>query len=782
MPPVSPIHEVYHQQLLPLGHGYPLWDAEPEDKRFEIEIGTVGRMDAGKFWLLFNAMKTADDPYQKHGVPVAYEPFRPPTHAPQGPWEKIKFPLVVSQTVCNRDIAAALQAGTTSGTVSLGASLKFDCRENKGAFLLLERPAIAVLLPAKEHIARYMRDNFDHWLEFANTENGLMLRPEQIYFVYGTVKTSKWATGAFQGNCRNKEGSVQAQCMNVGNFDLSISISTEEYTRMEYNYGPTGTVPPVTEAFLEGHSSEAGRLTCPDATTPTPKCDQCVFFNYFKAKRRFMLGPRYMEAAAGPHELPPDDPRSTEGGVQLVGDDDDRWSLGDFEEGPGSTSEPPADPVDHLLDYILDNSDAQIAIACDADVYALFPESGFPPDISAALASMKPSIRIDDGRAGTLAIDITHPKARETHEDVQCSVTKAGISLTVETTPANTFHGVIPAAQKRPHSLDDSETEPPTTDPEQQQSSSWYRVLRGYREKIQRKRRKWPRVTHDSSHSIPIAICRALTATALSLDQKLIAEGYTDGTLVLHFVSLGRSMCARDDTPRRKAVCALAFAPDNMRLACAKENGAIAVWGTARRGRLGLMHGHSQAVTILAWSSDGTRLASASEDFVVCLWDATTYRLVSSLEGHDEPLAFLTFSPNSWWLVSGGEDGYCLLWNVVAGTLHQELDGHEETVRSADFDAHSARIVTCSDDTTARVWSVDTGEELLCLAAHRSPVIKATFSRDGRRILTVSCTTAKIFDAGTGEKRSTFKGESVVRRAFSALERTMAVPGVPVAA
>ena len=112
MPPVSPIHEVYHQQLLPLGHGYPLWDAEPEDKRFEIEIGTVGRMDAGKFWLLFNAMKTADDPYQKHGVPVAYEPFRPPTHAPQGPWEKIKFPLVVSQTVCNRDIAAALQAGT----------------------------------------------------------------------------------------------------------------------------------------------------------------------------------------------------------------------------------------------------------------------------------------------------------------------------------------------------------------------------------------------------------------------------------------------------------------------------------------------------------------------------------------------------------------------------------------------------------------------------------------------------------------------------------------------
>lgn len=112
MPPIQPIYRVYTEQLLPLGHGYPLWDAEPEQKTFEVEIGTVGYIDSGKFWNLFNATKSKEDPYQKMGVPEPYEPFNTPTDTLRGPWEKIKFPLVVSQTVCNRDVAAALQAGS----------------------------------------------------------------------------------------------------------------------------------------------------------------------------------------------------------------------------------------------------------------------------------------------------------------------------------------------------------------------------------------------------------------------------------------------------------------------------------------------------------------------------------------------------------------------------------------------------------------------------------------------------------------------------------------------
>ncbi len=252
------------------------------------------------------------------------------------------------------------------GSVSLGGSLKFDCRENTGAFLLLERPAIALVLPAKDRIVRYMRDNFDHWLEFANADNGLSLRPEEIYFVHGTVKTSKWAAGAFHGNCRNREGSLKAQLMEVGNFDLSISVSTEDYTRMEYNYGPT-------RRDFSGTSSVAVPSSNTDVdAVGTRKCDQCIFFNYFKAKKRLLMGPKYMAAAAGPHQLPPggrDDFATSDAPLTH----EDRWLEEDFEEMPDmkpvsvrttlmmwmlasrvDVLAKPCDPVDFLLDYILE--------------------------------------------------------------------------------------------------------------------------------------------------------------------------------------------------------------------------------------------------------------------------------------------------------------------------------------------------------------------------------------------------------------------------------------------
>lgn len=224
---------------------------------------------------------------------------------------------------------------SADGSISLGGSLKFDCRENTGAFLLLERPAVALVLPAKDHIVRYMRDNFYHWLEFANAENGLSLRQEEIYFVHGTVKTSKWASGAFHGNCRNREGSVQAQLMEVGNFNLSVSISTEDYTRMEYNYGPTGRD--------LGGPSRSPRLAVTDSTSAgayaadSHKCDQCIFFNYYKAKRRFMLGPKYMAAAAGPHHLPSPD-RDSDDPMHSTLVDESQWLDEDFE--PDMISEP----------------------------------------------------------------------------------------------------------------------------------------------------------------------------------------------------------------------------------------------------------------------------------------------------------------------------------------------------------------------------------------------------------------------------------------------------------
>ena len=65
---------------------------------------------------------------------------------------------------------------------------------------MLAPPGIAEDIESKRHIVNYMRENFDHWLEFANASNswGLDLSEQEILFVCGTLKTTHWAVAAFQ--------------------------------------------------------------------------------------------------------------------------------------------------------------------------------------------------------------------------------------------------------------------------------------------------------------------------------------------------------------------------------------------------------------------------------------------------------------------------------------------------------------------------------------------------------------------------------------------------------
>ncbi|KAH9886631.1 hypothetical protein C8Q73DRAFT_658067 [Cubamyces lactineus] len=308
MPPLPPpLYEVYSRQLLVVQRGYPLWDAEPENHRYEVEIGTVGRLDSGKLWLLFNAMKPANDPYQKHGVPRNFEPFNPPKSMVQGPWE-IQNNLFSSKTVKHGNITADLNAASPDGMVTAGGGLKFTSSENTGAFLLHTPPAVCMKLVSKRAIVRYMRDNLDHWLEFANDEHGMMLNADQFYFVYGTVKTSKWACAAFQGNVKSIEGSLQAQVVNSG-LNMSISLSTEDATRLEYNFGPTVSDGDESPLQLTAGSQEGG------SPRPPPRRDQCIFVNYYKAKKRLLWKPKIIQAAAEPQNLPPGDQDDSDDGV-----------------------------------------------------------------------------------------------------------------------------------------------------------------------------------------------------------------------------------------------------------------------------------------------------------------------------------------------------------------------------------------------------------------------------------------------------------------------------------
>lgn len=68
-------------------------------------------------------------------------------------------------------------------------------------------------------------------------------------------------------------------------------------------------------------------------------------------------------------------------------------------------------------------------------------------------------------------------------------------------------------------------------------------------------------------------------------------------------------------------VYALAFTPDDTRLAAACADGVIRLWDVARRQDVAELRGHIDYVYALSFSPDGSRLASGSGDFTVRIWD-----------------------------------------------------------------------------------------------------------------------------------------------------------------
>lgn len=184
--------------------------------------------------------------------------------------------------------------------VTVGAGIRFESTTNSGALVLLQPPAQTMKIESKLHIEKYMLAHHKSWFDLANTIRGLGLKEEDIVFVCGTTKTTRWAVAAFQGETfRKKEGFVSADFASFANVNFSINIASQVLPASYYRHGPP---PPQTIG-----PAPTGALTYPGHASSIPPSapNQCLFVNYFKMKRRILLWRVAMRAAGGPHQLPP---------------------------------------------------------------------------------------------------------------------------------------------------------------------------------------------------------------------------------------------------------------------------------------------------------------------------------------------------------------------------------------------------------------------------------------------------------------------------------------------
>ena len=233
-----------------------------------------------------------------------------------------------------------------------------------GAFTFLDAPARHRVLISEHPIRRYMRRNIHSWLEFAINRWGLNVRDEDLLFISGHTKTSRWAVAVFQGAFQQKEGHITGDFGPFASSGISVSISNQTLPSDHYRSGPFAPSPGPSNSPLpledESSSPSSTRPVSPDSptsplstTSPTSSTartsapqNQCLFIQFWKIKRRKFLLKGPIRAAAGYDELPDPDPDTQDLSISVTSEDGSALSDSQFDVVEGSA--PPSENVCYI--------------------------------------------------------------------------------------------------------------------------------------------------------------------------------------------------------------------------------------------------------------------------------------------------------------------------------------------------------------------------------------------------------------------------------------------------
>ncbi len=228
----------------------------------------------------------------------------------------------------------------------------------------------------------------------------------------------------------------------------------------------------------------------------------------------------------------------------------------------------------------------------------------------------------------------------------------------------------------------------------------------------------------------------------------------------------------------------VAFSPDGTRLAV---GGSIGIWiydvRPGKEKELDLLTEGTEAVNALAFSPDGAVIASGGSDRTVRLWDAVTGQRVGTFTGHKNAITSIAFSPDGNRLATGSRIAREVrLWDVQTRELLTTLKGHTDSSDgniSVAFSLDGTTIVTGNYE-TVQLWDAHTGQHKTTFIGHRTGVSDIAYSPDGNTRATVgSDDTVLLWDIQTEKLRTTIKGytDSITSVAYSPNGKTIATGG-----
>lgn len=178
----------------------------------------------------------------------------------------------------------------------------------------------------------------------------------------------------------------------------------------------------------------------------------------------------------------------------------------------------------------------------------------------------------------------------------------------------------------------------------------------------------------------------------------------------------------------------LLFAADSRSVWTALADGQIEEWtyaGLEQRRQFN----HGGPVYGVAVTHDGSTVVSCSTDQTVRVWDSLTGQQKFQLNGHIGAIHAVALSPDETFAVSSGADGTLRLWDILGGRQLKQLITYDATMYSIAVHPQGAMIAAAGADRKVHLLDMITGTEQRTMTGHSDYLHSVTFSPDGSQLM-----------------------------------------------